>query len=486
MSTVRKALFFSALGKYGEFGLFLLGTIVLSRLLSPKEIGIFAAANSIIAFAQTIRMFGTNDYLIQEKSLEVKDVRKALAVASVLSWILAGLLAAFSSVIANYFKEPLLQKVILLVAVSFLFLPISSTAHARLSRDMKFGTISIIGLLSALTNLSVAIILALNGFGALSIAWATFAANLALLIATAVLAPHYMLVRPHFVDLKKVFTFGSWVTASSIIRNIGYNGYLLIIARMLSFEALGLYMRAATIVERFTTILLDIIKSVALPSFAEIKRSGKPAGPAIMKTLALMAGCLWPVYAFVGLHAEPIVGLLFGDQWFDAVPVVQILAVSVVVSMNLPALLPTVLTAYGRVKIIFVFNVIMYATRVVGVLLAVQHGLSAVAIAVTISSIVAVPLYVWVLKSMFNIPILDFISTHVRAGILTALSLLPSLVFTAMGESEDWTYFAVLFFSGSSTFLIWIALSGFFIPAIADERRKGVANIYQKIQSFRR
>lgn len=486
MNTVRRSILYSALGKYGEFGLFLLGTIVLSRLLTPKEIGVFAAANSIIAFAQTIRMFGTNDYLIQKKDLRDQEIRQALAVASTLSWVLAGLLAAFSGVIAAYFEEPLLHKVILLVAISFLFLPISSTAHARLSRDMKFGTISLIGIVSALTNLCVAITLALNGFGALSIAWATFAANLALLIATAILAPQYMVVRPQFNDLKGVFTFGSWVTASSIVRNIGYNGYLLVIAKMLSFEALGLYMRAATIVERFTSIILDVIKSVALPSFAEIKRRDNPAGPAIMKTLAMMAGCLWPVYAFVGLHAEPIVGLLFGDQWFEAVPIVQILAISIIVSMNLPALLPTVLTAYGRVKTIFAFNLIIYTTRVVGVVLAVQHGLSAVAIAVTISSMVAVPPYVWVLKTMFNISVTEFTIAHAKAAMLTVLCMLPSIGLIYINISKDWAYFTWLSLSGLSTFLIWLTFSGFFIPAIAEERKKAFSNIREKIQLYRK
>jgi len=472
MSVVRKSLIYASVGKYGEFFLFLAGTMVLSRLLTPKEIGVFVAAHSVIAFAQTLRNFGTSDYLVQAEQKSLDETRKALAVAGILSWLVAILLAGFSGIIAAYFDQSMLQKIILLVAVSFLFLPIANIAHAQLSRDMKFGTISLISLLSASVNLAVAVILALNGYGAMSIAWATFAANIAMVLLTIFIAPAYTVFIPRFTDLKHVFTFGSWLTLSSIVRNIGFNGYMLIIAKTLGFAALGLYMRAATVVERFSTILLDIIRSVALPSFSQIKRDKTPPGPHLLKALTIMAGFLWPFYGFIGLTAEPIILLLFGWQWTAAIPIAQILALSVIVSMNLTALMPTVLTAYGQVKLLFYCNLIIYFVRIVCVLIAVQHSLEAVAVAVLISSAVSVPLYVWAMKKYYDVRISDTFLAHSRALLLTILSLAPCLAVQYIAQLYQWPSLLMLGIAGLASIGAWALFSSFISPLVYEELTK--------------
>jgi len=472
MSVVRSSLIYAAIGKYGEFFLFLAGTVVLSRLLTPKEIGVFVAANSIIAFAQTLRNFGTSDYLIQVEHNSSDKTRQALAVAGILSWLIAAVLAIFSGFIADYFEQPMLQKIILLVAISFVFLPISNIAHAQLSREMKFGTISLISILCSLINLSVAIILALNGYGAMSIAWATFAGNIAMVLLTILIAPTYTIFMPKFSDLRHVFSFGSWLTLSTIVRNLGFHGYMLIIAKILGFAALGLYMRAATVVERFSTILLDIIKAVALPSFARIKREKRAPGPDLLKALAIMAGFLWPFYGFIGLMAKPIVLLLFGWQWQAAIPIAQILALSVIASMNLTALMPTVLTAYGQVKLLFYFNLIIYSSRIIGVLIAVQYSLEAVAIAVLISSAVSVPLYVWALNKHFNVSVAETFLAHSRALLLTTLSLIPCLAIQYTAHLYQWPSIVILTVAGVASVGAWALFSSIISPLVYEELTK--------------
>ena len=69
MSTVRRSLAYSLADSYLGVLLQLASTLIISRILTPTEIGIFAVAAVIAALASTFRDFGVAEYLIQEKEL---------------------------------------------------------------------------------------------------------------------------------------------------------------------------------------------------------------------------------------------------------------------------------------------------------------------------------------------------------------------------------------------------------------------------------
>ena len=78
----------------------MLGTMIISRLLTPAETGVFAVAAVFAAFASTFRDFGVAEYLIQEKELDDTKIRAALTVNIVISWLMA-IILFFGAPFAN-------------------------------------------------------------------------------------------------------------------------------------------------------------------------------------------------------------------------------------------------------------------------------------------------------------------------------------------------------------------------------------------------
>ena len=69
MTSVRAALLISFVLTNGITVLQFSSSLIISRLLSPKEIGVYSVAAAIIAIAQLFRNVGVANYLVSEKDL---------------------------------------------------------------------------------------------------------------------------------------------------------------------------------------------------------------------------------------------------------------------------------------------------------------------------------------------------------------------------------------------------------------------------------
>lgn len=113
MTAIRRSLAYSIADSYLALPLQLVGTMIISRLLTPAETGVFAVAAVFAAFASTFRDFGVAEYLIQENELDAEKIRAALTVNIAISWAMALLL---------FFRS---------IGSRFLSLPGSCRSHAR-------------------------------------------------------------------------------------------------------------------------------------------------------------------------------------------------------------------------------------------------------------------------------------------------------------------------------------------------------------------
>src|SRR5574343_1222896 len=96
MANVKKAVFLSVGEKAIVFVIQFVSSVVLARLLSPEEIGIFSIGSLILAMSHELRDMGINSYLIQERDLNPKRLQTAATIAVIMSWTL-GLLTWVAS-----------------------------------------------------------------------------------------------------------------------------------------------------------------------------------------------------------------------------------------------------------------------------------------------------------------------------------------------------------------------------------------------------
>lgn len=376
---VRRALLFSFAQRYTGF-LFEFATVVIvSRVLTPAQIGVFSVALGLTVLAQMLRTLGVAEYLVQEKTLDEATVRTAFTITLLIAWALAGALFATSGFVGRFYDDPGVGHVMQVLSGTFVLTPFGTTAMALLKRDLEFGAVYNINTASALARSGCTIGLVLTGFGYMSMAWASLGGMLILVGGCAIWAPHYRVRGLSLSEWKRVLPFGANRTAADVIIQIGEQSANVVTGKMLGMAAAGFYSRGYSIVNNYQEKVLNAIGAVAFPAFAREHRERDGAPDLYLRSLIYITGISWPFFGFAALMAYPIIRLLFGPQWDASVPLMRWLCLAGIFGA-LTYQCNLFFTAVGRVGLVTSIETRYQAVRLLVVVAAAMYSLEAVAI----------------------------------------------------------------------------------------------------------
>lgn len=332
MNSIRKALGYSLLSSNAVTSLQFFGSLIIARLLTPEQIGIFSVAAVVVALAQIVRDLGVSGYIIQVEELTTEILRAAFGLALLSAGGLALALSLTSGSIATFYAEPRLQDVMLILALNFALTPFGSVTMACIRREMGFRAIAVVDVLSALISLGVTIYLAYLGHGALSLAWGAIAGTLVSTLAAQFLRPAYMPWLPGLKGASSILKFGSITTSSSIIGYLNTSAADLVLGKLSGMSAVAYFNRAASLNRFFGNLLSKALNPVLLPAFSNIRRQQGDIGAAFLGGTALLTAVTWPLYALIAIMAEPLILMMFGDQWRVSIELVPYIALTAMLS----------------------------------------------------------------------------------------------------------------------------------------------------------
>ncbi|HET8700371.1 MAG TPA: lipopolysaccharide biosynthesis protein [Nitrococcus sp.] len=419
-SDVRTALALSFAGKYSQYVLGLVSNIILARLLTPAEIGVFSVAVVISTLGHVLRDFGVSQYLVQEKELSPQKIRAAFSVTLLVAWLVALVLMALSGPLAAFYGSPKSAAVLRVVAFTFFIIPFGSVTLALLRRDFRFGALYVMTLASSVVHLVVAVGLAWVGFGSMSLAWA-LVANVS---ATALLSIRYrpagMQLRPTRHGLRDVIHFGGLISAGSLLGTFNQGLPELIIGKMLGMSSVAFYSKAMVPGSLFSQFMMNAIGPVILPALAQKVRAGDYREP-FLRSVAYLTGFTYPFFVFVALMAAPMVRLLFGPQWDAAIEPTRILSLAAALWSTV-TLVPSLLIAMGKPRPQFTVTAQLLPLRLGAVLLASAYSLEAACGAILCCTLVAIGLYFSQLRQYGGIGSVLVLRTAARSLIVTLVA----------------------------------------------------------------
>jgi O-antigen/teichoic acid export membrane protein len=95
----------SAADSYLSVMLQLASTMIIARVLTPAEVGIFAVAAVFSGLAGMFRDLGMAEYLIQEKNLTRQKVAAAMTLNIVVSWSMAATLVLGAPWAGDFYRN---------------------------------------------------------------------------------------------------------------------------------------------------------------------------------------------------------------------------------------------------------------------------------------------------------------------------------------------------------------------------------------------
>lgn len=349
MSTLRKSFFWSFAQRYFGVAISFITLPILSRLLTPEEIGIYSVGIAFVMLAHAVRNFGVADYLIQEKELTKARIRTAFSVALVIGWSIGSVLILLSTPISWLYGEPGLRDVLRVLGLNFFVIPFSLPVLALLRREMAFRTRARIAVASSLTHAFSSVSLVVAGFGYMGMAWASLIGVMTTAVLVLRYRPQGVGFRPSFSEWRRVASFGGMATGTVLLNVLGERAPDFVLGRVIGFSAVGMYSRGEGLVNLFREGALNAIQPVVLPALSAQHRAGGDIRSSYLRGVSYLTGIAWPFFGFVGLMAYPVIRIVFGPQWDAAVPVAQVLCFAAALGMPLE-FANNVLIAVGQIR----------------------------------------------------------------------------------------------------------------------------------------
>ena len=146
------------------------GLMVLARLLTPEDFGLFAIAMTIMTVSLTIVDFGLPSFLITAQELTRDKVRSAVGMCLSLALAVVGTYAVALAWLPQGMWPDGMRTALALLALGLLFRPLVLSVESSLRRDLEFGLLSILSVVQIAVQTAVACGLAIAGAGVAALA----------------------------------------------------------------------------------------------------------------------------------------------------------------------------------------------------------------------------------------------------------------------------------------------------------------------------
>jgi len=393
--------------KFLRHGLQYLLHIVLARILYPSDFGVFGIVLIFIELGVLLNELGLSTALIQRRSIDRNDADTAFWGIAGSSAVLFALLWFAAGPVATFFGRPELNGLVRIGALTYVFASLGAVPVALLTRDMYFRRLLVPEVGGVLVGNGVAIGLALGGIGAASLVWGQVV-TAGTLSVLALFAARW---RPRLVfdwaRMRGLFSFGGYVVGRRMVDYVAASIVYVIIARGLGETVAGLYL----IITRLTTLpqyaFSSVLGRVALSAFSRVQDEDERINRGFLLmtryTVLLSAAGL----VILSALAPEFLTVVYGPPWSKGAEPLALLAVMGLI--NAAVSQPGVMwLAKGRPEISFFWAVLMAVTLVAAGSAGMPWGLTGVAAALTLRSLVFFPIPPLITRRLTGLPPRDY------------------------------------------------------------------------------
>ena len=311
-----------------KFALSMVATILLARLLSPRDYGLIGMVAVVTGFISMFKDLGLSTAVVQRTQVSHDQVSTLFWINVALSTAVLLLTVTVAPAVVWFYGEPELFWITVLSSGGFLLAGLTVQHEALLRRRMRFSALAVAEIAALVSSIVVTITLAWHGAGY----WALVSGQLASAAAYAAsmwVACRWRPGRPkRYAGVRPMLAFGGNLTGFGVINYFARNLDNALIGRYWGSQQLGLYGRA------YQLLLLPIdqinapITAVAVPVLSRLVDSPDRYRHAYLRILEKVALLTMPLAAFMIATSDWLVWLVLGPQWMGVSRIFALLGVA--------------------------------------------------------------------------------------------------------------------------------------------------------------
>lgn len=394
-------------------------TLILARLLTPTDFGLVAMGMAVINFVEMLGDFGFGVYLIQKEILEKEDLNSAWTLQFGLSIIETVLIVLLAIPASQFFQEPRLKTLMLVLSINTLVSGVRNVALVEFQRELRFDVDFYIRVAAKLAGFLFTVILAysLRNYWALVLGAVVFRCTD--ILVGYIVKPY----RPKFqiVRWREIINFSKWLYANTTIEYLNAKIPEIVIGRISGSGALGLFSMGKSFTDLVGGELLTPVIRVFLPGGVKLRKDIEAFRQFYLQVFSILVFLGLPAGCGLSATANLLTPVLLGAKWTKAIPVIQILGISVAIG-SAQANINAVFLAQGKPRITTVFDGIQFVFLFVFLLiLTMQYGIMGSAVAVLMAQAITAVIRFSAIASTLRLQFCDFLRASWRAVLSTGL-----------------------------------------------------------------
>ena len=344
--SIRRAALWSIASHYSSFAIQFATSVIIARFfLLPVDVGMFSIALAAAMMVSIFQDMGISRFVTGQPQMREENVREYAAVATGIGWLVAVAVAIAAWPLAQFYGEPRLTGLMLIIAGAYALMPLAIVPVALLLRAMDLKALFFVNGSSALAGAAASIGTAAAGAGPASLAWGMLAAALVRLVAAQLHRKVWPRRPKDPAIVKPMISFGGASFVLSLSGALGVRSQDLIVGAMLGLRETGLFSRATGLAGQMSMLVVAAVNGVFYPAFAKKRDAGEDLREPYLRLIACNTGVQWAAAVGLALAAEPLVHLLYGPNWDEVAPLLrwtalaEIFFIAIPLQMDIPILL---------------------------------------------------------------------------------------------------------------------------------------------------
>lgn len=361
--------FWIAVAKYSGLLTSVVISAILARNISPAAFGTIAVASVIMAFLDIFINLGIGPAIIQFKNLTKHQINSLFVLGFGIGIVLASMMFLSSSVIANFYDDPVLSDIVKLLSICLIFNALNIVPGNLMLKEKRFKVVALRTLFFQILCGCLAVAAALDGYGVYALLISPILSSIGIFAVNYFNYPQKFTLNIDWSAIKIVGKYSSFQFLFTLSNYFSRNIDTLIIGKYFSMAELGYYDKSYRLMQLPLQNITFVISPVLHPILSSLQDDKELLGEKNVRLTALLSNISFPLGILLYFCAPEIIKIIFGSQWDNSIPVFEILALSVPLQVILSTS-GAMFQASGKTDHLFYSGIINTISTVIGFLTA--------------------------------------------------------------------------------------------------------------------
>ena len=412
------------------------GAVVLSRLLTPYEMGVYAIATAMVGALGVVQTFGLTGFMVREQNPHPDLVASVFTINTLLALLLSAAVAALSVLGGWFLHEAGVQQVLLVLALLPLLAALEFVPLTSLERQGRFKAIALVSLARTFTGTSLTVGLACLGFSSMSLAYGNLLGGVVTCGCYNVVGRQHATLRLGLKEWRRITRYGLQMMAISGVNTFASRAAEALLGRLLGLSALGLYSRASGLNGLLWDNIHLVIGRVVFVDLASLRRQGVSLRDPYLRTVETVTALLWPAFAGMAVLSGPLILTVYGARWIGAAAPLSMLSLAAIILVAI-TMTWEIFVVCGETGRQARFEALRAGVGLTAFVCGCFFGLTGAAGARILEAVFSFGLYRPHLERMTATTGRDFLPIYLRSGLLTVHSRELNIVAGQLGSSGE-------------------------------------------------